>query len=182
MKGFRVRNALMCSGIPPPPANAMGVVIPLSEDNTTRETVEAITEAKGSSCSGCHSTILNPIGFSTENFDALGRHRTTQKLFDATGALRLEKPIDTRGAPHIAGVVTQVAGAEQVAALLVDGGEFQSCFARQYFRFTHQRMEDDSADSCALAELQSAALEGKPLSAVLLSAALRPEFLTRPTP
>jgi Protein of unknown function (DUF1592)/Protein of unknown function (DUF1588)/Protein of unknown function (DUF1595) len=182
MKGFRVRNALMCAGIPPPPANAMGVVIPLSEDNTTRETVEAITEAKGSSCSGCHSTILNPIGFSTENFDALGRHRTTQKLFDAAGALRLEKPIDTRGAPFIAGVVTPVAGAEQVAALLVDGGEFQSCFARQYFRFTHQRMENDSADSCALAELQTAALEGKPLSAVLLSAALRPEFLTRPTP
>lgn len=182
MKGFRVRNALMCAGIPPPPPSAMGIVIPLTADSTTRETVEAITEVPGSVCAGCHSTLLNPIGFATENFDALGRHRTTQKLFDPDGTLRLEKPIDTRSKPSIAGVLTEVAGAAEVTSLLVEGGEFQSCFARQYFRFTQQRMEEASTDGCALAELQTAALEDKPLSTVLLSAALRPEFLTRVSP
>ena len=33
----------------------------------------------------CHGTSINPLGFATESFDALGRFRSVQALFDASG-------------------------------------------------------------------------------------------------
>jgi len=43
---------------------------------TMREKVTELTRAK--TCMGCHATI-NPLGFSLEHFDAVGRWRTTEK-------------------------------------------------------------------------------------------------------
>lgn len=178
MKGFRVRNGLLCTQIPPPPPGAMATPIPLSPDLTTRETVEQITEQPGSSCQGCHIALLNPLGFVTENFDALGRVRTTQRLFADDGMVRLEKPIATRTAPNLAGFFDPVDHAGEVHALMAKG-EFQTCFARQYFRFTFQRMEDDAKDGCLLRSLQDEALAGKPVAEVLKLVALAPAFKRR---
>ena len=68
---------------------------------TMREKVTEIT--KPMACMGCHTTI-NPLGFSLENFDALGRWRTVDNgkpvdpASDFTGddgeTLRIEKPGD----------------------------------------------------------------------------------------
>src|SRR5688500_15718970 len=48
---------------------------------TMREKVTELT--KNTSCMGCHATI-NPLGFSLENYDAIGRWRTKEggKLID----------------------------------------------------------------------------------------------------
>ncbi|MCU0700370.1 MAG: DUF1592 domain-containing protein [Myxococcaceae bacterium] len=178
MKGFRVRNGLLCTSIPPPPPGAMATPIPLSPDLTTRETVEQITEQPMSSCRGCHIGLLNPLGFVTENFDALGRVRTSQRLFSDDGMVRLEKPISTRTAPNVAGFFEPVDHAGQVHELMRQG-EFQTCFARQYFRFTFQRMEDDAKDGCLLRSLQDDALAGKPMAEVLKAVALAPSFKRR---
>jgi hypothetical protein len=179
MKGFRIRNALLCQKVPPPPNNAMATPIELMPDLTTRETVAAITEAPGSACAGCHATLLNPLGYATENFDALGRHRTMQQLFDEQGRPTIAKPIDTRATPNVSGVSTPIDGAAELTRLLAEGGEFQTCFVRQYFRFTFQRMEDDVLDGCLLQSLQSAALSGAPLRDVLMATVLAPEFKRR---
>jgi hypothetical protein len=52
-------------------------------DLTMREKVTQMT--RDTACMSCHS-IINPLGFSLENFDAVGRWRTREN----------EKPIDTR--------------------------------------------------------------------------------------
>ncbi|MFP2923924.1 DUF1592 domain-containing protein [Pyxidicoccus sp. 3LG] len=78
IKGYRIRNALLCGSIPPPPAEAMMTRVELSPELTTREVVERLTETQGS-CPSCHRTRLNPLGFVTENFDALGRFRSAQR-------------------------------------------------------------------------------------------------------
>jgi hypothetical protein len=179
MKGFRIRNGLLCQSIPPPPDNAMATPIELAADLTTRETVEAITEAPGSGCAGCHSILLNPLGFATEDFDALGRHRTAQQLFDAAGQPTVSKPVSTRVVPWVSGVAEPIEGAAELTQLLASGGEFQTCFVRQYFRFTFQRMEDEARDGCLLASLQAQALAGRPLRELLMAAALAPEFRRR---
>lgn len=179
MKGFRIRNALLCQKIPPPPDNAMATPIELAPDLTTREMVEAITEVPGSACAGCHATILNPLGFATEDFDALGRHRATQQLFDAQGQPTVAKPVNTRATPHVSGISTPIDGAAELTRLLAEGGEFQTCFVRQYFRFTFQRMEDEAVDGCLLESLQGAALAGRPLRELLMATALAPEFQRR---
>jgi hypothetical protein len=58
--------------------------------------VERITEMPGTACAGCHATIINPLGFATESFDALGRVRSEQRLFDDAGKEVGRVPVDTR--------------------------------------------------------------------------------------
>ncbi|MBL8918462.1 MAG: DUF1592 domain-containing protein [Myxococcaceae bacterium] len=178
MKGYRVRNALLCMQLPPPPPGAGATPLPLTPDLTTREVVEGITEQPGSACQGCHRGLLNPLGFLTENFDALGRLRTTQRLFADDGTLLGSKPVKTDGVPNVAGSTDVIDDVAALQALMLQG-EFQTCFARQYFRYTFQRMEDDAKDGCLLASLQADALAGKPVAEVLKAAALSAEFKRR---
>ena len=179
MKGFHVRTALLCQSIPAPPNNAAAMPIELSADLTTREQVEKLTEQQGSSCAGCHRTLLNPMGFVTENFDALGRLRVRQSLFDMDGQLQGEKPVDTRTHIQIGDLRHDVTGAGELVDFMAQTGEFETCFARQYFRYSFNRVEDPARDGCALAALQSEALQGKPLADVLKQVALQPAFQRR---
>lgn len=178
VKGVRVRNALMCQPLPPPPPTVMAVPIEVRPDQTTRETVEAITQAPGTNCRGCHLPLVNPAGFATENFDALGRHRTTQRLFGEDGAVVGERPIDTQTIPNIAGKTSTIAGAGELTELIVQG-DFQTCFALRYFRWSLQRIEDTSKDGCLLRDLQDLALSGRPLSELMMAVALAPQFKLR---
>ncbi len=183
MKGFRIRNALMCEAIPPPPANAAATPPALAPDLTTREVVEGLTQQPGTNCAGCHSTLLNPTGFATENFDALGRLRTEQRLFNAAGMVVTTKPIDTRSVPRVvAGDSTPSNGAADVTRLIAQSGKFETCFTRQYFRFAFGREEDAVKDGCVLKAFDEAARAGAPLAELWMNAALQPDFKRRRIP
>ncbi len=179
MKGYHVRNALLCQTIPPPPDNAMAMPVEPSEDATTRERVAELTEQPGSSCAGCHRGMLNPLGYVTEGFDALGRPRTHERLFDESGTMRRERPVDTRTNLTVGPLQRDVTDAHEATALLAQTGVFESCFARQYFRFSFGRVENEAKDGCALSTLEAAAQEGKPLGEVLKAVALEPAFQRR---
>lgn len=179
MKGVFVRQALLCDGVPPPPAGASMMPIDVNVPGTTRQKVEALTEQQGTSCASCHTAMINPIGFATEDFDALGRHRTVQLFFDSAGNPTGQGPIDTRSVPRVLlSDATGSEGAKDLTKLLVDSGRVQLCFARQYFRFTFARGEDTRShtDDCVIRSLTEATLEGRSLSEVLQSIAHRPEF------
>lgn len=45
--------------------------------DTNRERVNSIT-GPGTCGEGCHATLINPIGFSLENYDAIGQYRTEE--------------------------------------------------------------------------------------------------------
>lgn len=183
MKGFRIRNALMCETIPAPPANAAATPPELAPDLTTREVVEKLTQQQGTNCAGCHTSLLNPTGFSTENFDALGRARTEQKLFNALGNVVASKPVNTASVPRIISAdPTPAAGAADVTKLIAQSGKFESCFARQYFRFVNGREEDPVKDGCMLKSLDDAARSGTSLGALWMKAALDPSFKSRRIP
>lgn len=47
--------------------------------STQRKYVEALTEAPGSACAGCHG-IINPAGYVLEKYDAIGRVQTVDPL------------------------------------------------------------------------------------------------------
>ncbi len=59
--------------------------------NTNRERINSIT-GPGTCGERCHGTIINPIGFSLENYDAIGRYRTEDNGYpvDATGTYLFE--------------------------------------------------------------------------------------------
>ena len=70
MKGVFLRKGLLCEPVPPPPNNAAANPPELSGEMTTREVVEELTQQADTACAGCHSTLINPLGFATENFDS----------------------------------------------------------------------------------------------------------------
>jgi hypothetical protein len=179
MKGVFIRTALLCDQIPPPPNNASATPIELSPTLTTREIIERLTEGEGTACAGCHKPLINPLGFASENFDALGRARTAQALFDAQGKRLGERPVNTQTTPRLsAGDTRASAGMGDLTRMLVESGRVETCLSKQYFRFTFRRFEDTS-DGPVLKHVESQARAGKPLRDVLAQIALRPEFKQR---
>lgn len=179
MKGLKIRNAFLCETIPPPPPGFTAPPVELQPDLTTREVLEALTQAPGTGCNGCHTAYLNPLGYLTEDFDALGRHRSAQTLFYADAGVAQHKAVNTQANPNLVGVTTPVADARALTAAIAASGEFETCFTRQYFRFAFERLEDDTKDGCALQSLQDATTGGATLSDALMGLALREEFKTR---
>jgi hypothetical protein len=91
-------------------------------DLTTRERVTLQTSA--AACAGCH-TVINPLGFTLESFDAIGRYREKDG----------NKPIDAKGAYETrAGQIAQFDGAAQLAAFLAGSEDVHGAFAQQLFQ------------------------------------------------
>jgi hypothetical protein len=179
MKGVFIRRALLCDDLPPPPANANAKPLEPTGDLTARQEIAALTET--GICAGCHATVINALGYSTENFDALGRFRTSEMLIDGmTGVLKGMKPVDTAATPHVKSGDERVAkDSRDVSKWMLESGKAQACFARVYFRFTFGRAESVTQDACALADLDAELEKGTDLGAVLSRVALSPAFRQR---
>lgn len=179
MKGVFIRRAILCDPIPPPPPEAENVEIELPEDASTREYVDALTG--GGSCGSCHTPLINPLGFATENFDALGRKRDVQVLIDpATGDVIGEAELDTEVVPLVETTDARTAAdAVELAEQILESPKPYACFTRQYFRYTFGRMEDLDRDACALADVKRSLDEGASLSEVLRTVALSDSFKQR---
>jgi hypothetical protein len=118
---FLVRGVLGVTLRPPPEA-----FIPLPQslhpDLTTRERVALQT--KPTSCMSCHG-IINPLGFTLEHFDAVGRFRDLDN----------NRPIDSTGSYLTrTGQTKKFAGARDLAEFLAGSEEVQTAFVEQLFR------------------------------------------------
>ncbi len=177
-KGVFLRENILCDEIPPPPAGASSNLPELPPTLSTREVVETLT-ASGT-CAGCHAQAINPLGFPTESYDALGRFRTEEMLFDADGNLIGTAPVDTTSVPQIVeGDPTEVANAAELMSLVVASGKASACLARHYFRYSFGRWENVAKDGCALEALRSALVDSDSLTAMVRAVAFAPDFRHR---
>ncbi len=88
VRGKWLLETILGTPPPPPPPN-----VPALEDRGEGGKVASVRERlerhrKNPACSGCHS-VMDPLGFALENFDAVGRWRTSDAgaAVDASGAL-----------------------------------------------------------------------------------------------
>jgi len=128
-RGGYVYRKILCQDIAPPPPTAGLDTSPPKDDPTltTRQRYELRT---GSGvCGGCHS-LFNPIGFTMENFDPIGRVRTTDNNL----------PIDASGGIPSFGVQGLDGGAS-LAAALAENDEMRLCFGRKWLRYGLGRSE-----------------------------------------
>lgn len=181
MKGVYIRNSVLCDTIPPPPPGAGNTPVDTT-NRTTREAVELITQQDGTSCKGCHESLINGLGFATENFDALGRHRSQELQFDSTGKELRRLDINTKAMPRVFGDdEREVSGARELMDRIVESGKAQACFARNYFRYTFARWEDteNDKDNCALERLRVSLNDSGSLKDMFRTVAVAPEFKQR---
>ena len=180
MKGVFIRRDVLCDDIPPPPPGANAIAPQLSADMTTRQVVEELTQKNGTVCASCHQGAINPLGFATEDFDALGRFRTDQRLFDASGNEIGKKPVDTQSVPQItSGDDAASNGPLDLARLIVKSGKAAACLSRNYFRFTYAQWEDLAVDGCTLESLRRRLEGGGRLGDMLKGAASSVAFRRR---
>jgi hypothetical protein len=135
-RGQFVRQSLLCQQLPPPPPN----IPPPPAVEAGVSTRERLTEHEtNASCASCHS-LMDPIGFGFENFDAIGRYRTTDgnQPVDANGSVV--------GTEDINGTFNGVA---QLASMLVRSAQVQECVPQQWFRFMMSRFEQ-APDDCSM--------------------------------
>jgi len=179
IKGAHLRTSWLCDEVPPPDAGAANTPQDTNK-RTTREAVELITEQNGTTCKSCHVTYTNPLGFATENFDALGRYRSEELLFDG------DKQVGT--APINAKTVAkvhledprEVNGSAELMERIAESGKVEACMARHYFRFTFARKEDEAKDGCALEDLRkSISGSSGSIGAFVRKAVMLPEFKQR---
>jgi hypothetical protein len=180
MKGVFLRKNILCDTIPPPPPGANAKPPDLGPNMTTRESVEALTEMPGTICASCHAPIINPLGFATEGFDALGRFRTAQRLFDASGNETGSKPVDTMTVPQVVlGDQTTTATPAELMALMIASGKVEACLSRNFFRYTYGRWEDTTADGCALEDARQAVANGGTITDLAAAAVKSAAFKRR---
>jgi len=152
-RGLFIREQFLCQEVPPPPPGVDTNLPPVEEAKpvTNRERLAAHTTNK--SCAGCHS-LIDPIGFGFERFDAIGMRREKHKLLFYPAlhgvAARRAKPkevlldLDTQG--MVAGIAdSQFSSPRQLGELLAQTPACQECVVKQVFRYMTGR-QDTAAD------------------------------------
>lgn len=166
-RGLFVREHLLCQ-IPPPPPDDVPLLPPvLDDDSTTREQFEQ--HRADPACAACH-TLFDPIGFGFENYDAVGRWRTTENGFpiDASGELN---GMDNGG---------EFDGVHAMGQKLAASDDVAECVTRQWFRFTYGRTESAEADACNMDTLTATFAEsGHDLRELLVALTQTDAFLFR---
>ena len=132
-RGVFFTRKVMCLKLGNPPAGT-DTTLPMTMGASERQRVEGVTNK--APCSGCH-TFINPFGFMLENYDAIGRWRTTDQGI----------PIDPSISVGFLGT-SQFSAGSPVEALkgFTRSTLFQQCFARQLFRFYLGRDETSEDD------------------------------------
>ncbi|HMI90603.1 MAG TPA: DUF1588 domain-containing protein, partial [Polyangiales bacterium] len=129
-RGKFVRERVLCQSIPAPPPNVV-TVLPEPDPNapTMRDRLEA--HRSNTVCAGCHS-LMDPIGLTFENFDALGIYRET----DDGHELDLTGDVDGEAFD----------GPEQLANMLHDDPEVTACMVRQLYRYATAHVEEEGEE------------------------------------
>jgi hypothetical protein len=148
-RGLFVREQFLCQHVADPPPGVNTNLPPVSEAKpmTNRDRLKVHTENK--SCAGCHS-LIDPIGFGFEKFDAIGQHRDKLKLTfgqqfgEGKNASRkvstVEVDLDTSG--NVAGIPNSAFSTPaELGAVLAASPQCQECVVKQYFRYVSGRTE-----------------------------------------
>jgi hypothetical protein len=126
-RGVFIATRLLCIVLPPPDP-AAGKLIDIQPDMTNRERVEATT-GKGTCGEGCHSALLNPLGYGFENYDALGQYRTLDRGL----------PVNASDSYTLDGEVKTFTNGVELSHLLAETKQTHNCYARNLASYLHGR-------------------------------------------
>lgn len=139
-RGKWVMSQLLCMEPPPPPANVEAFAASGTPTGTLRQQFEA-HRAKPE-CAGCHA-MMDPIGFGLENYDAVGRYRTTDTggfAIDSKGTLFDGRTFD---------------GPTELSQTVAADPRFAECTARQLFTYALGRAPIGT-DECTIKTMTAA--------------------------
>lgn len=122
-RGVFLARSVLGRALRPPPEAFAPLPAELHPELTTRERVALQT--KPEACLACHG-MINPLGFTLENFDAVGRYRKEEK----------GRPIDPTGTYQTrSGEIVSFAEVRELANFLAGSEETHEAFIEQLFHY-----------------------------------------------
>jgi len=165
-RGVFINLRILCAQLPPPPDNA--TALPPGEGGTNRDRVDAHT-GPGTCGASCHGTMINPIGFAFENYDAIGGYRTTDNGL----------PVDAADEYSFEGNdVRSFQNAVELSQVIAESGMAHRCYAKHWLEFAYGR-DAKKADDALIAKLGEESLGGSSIRATLLQLIESDAFITR---
>jgi hypothetical protein len=122
-----IATRILCVELPPPDPNATPLV-DLQPNMTNRERVE-ITTGVGTCGEACHA-IMNPLGYSLESYDAIGKYRTMDR----------GKPVDTAATYAFDEQDKSFANGVEMSHLLAEAKQTHSCYVKNLMGYLHGRL------------------------------------------
>ena len=122
-RGVLIARNMLGRVLQPPPQAFTPLPVDAHPNITTRERVSLQT--KPAACAGCHN-MINPLGFTLEKFDAIGRLRTLEN----------GHPVDATGTYQpVHGSLVKFAGVRDLARYVAESEESQTAFVEKLFQF-----------------------------------------------
>ena len=131
-RGDTVLESLLCMALEVP---ATITVPPLPEPKPGQTTRERVSVHSAAPCATCH-VLIDPVGFSFENYDAIGRYRTMEE----------NKPVDASGTFSIGKDSVKFKNAVELLPAMAKSQEVRDCMATQWWRYALRRQELQSED------------------------------------
>jgi hypothetical protein len=171
LRAVFVMRRLLCTPPPPPPPDA-NTTPPMQTTGTGAKTNRQLFEERTvGACQGCH-TLIDPLGFGLENYDAVGRYRTTDNGL----------PVNAAGEIKGADVAGPFTGGIELSKKLGDSAQVRLCMTGQWYEYALGRDRIDS-DECKIKALdQALAAAGGNVRELLVALTKTNEFLYRSTP
>jgi hypothetical protein len=150
-RGLFVREHFLCQIVPPPPPGVNTTLPPVTDEKpmTTRERLQI--HLSNQSCAGCHS-LVDPVGFGFEKFDAIGKYREKQVVtiyptYDEMTTKRKTKPTEYELAIEAAGSVRGLKEPDfrsprELGEILAKEPTCHRCVVKMLFRWAHGRLEE----------------------------------------
>jgi hypothetical protein len=166
-RGAEVIRRVFCQEMELPPDMVVPDVKPPTPGVTTRQRFE---EHSKQPCASCH-LLLDPIGFAFENYDGIGRYRTTDN----------GQPVDASGTLRLSSGTVKFKDAVELMPALAAADEVRSCMATQWTRYLLRR-EETKGDMPSLETVQKAFRDSSYDMRELLIAIVSSDAFTRRTP
>jgi hypothetical protein len=124
-RGVRINFDTLCTELGPP-ASMLPPVPALQVNQSNRQRYEGLTNGCGAPC---HTVYINPIGFAFEDYDGVGRYRTTDN----------GQPVDTTGTFPLAEGNATFSGAPELMQALANGTQAHQCWAKKMASYALER-------------------------------------------
>jgi hypothetical protein len=149
-RGLFVNATMLCAQQPPePPSTVLEQVDQQLTDKASTQRQKAEYRAKTSPCSGCHQ-FFDAYGLVLENYDAIGRFRTTYASFPGMPA------IDTSATlPQVAGS-KQVQNVFELVQAVTENGRFSHCVTANLMRYALADASLLPSEDCAVTKANTA--------------------------
>jgi hypothetical protein len=149
VRGYFVREHFFCHQVPDPPPGTNSNLPPLTVDRPQANRDRLNEHLINRTCAGCHS-LMDPIGFGFEKFDAIGKRREKQTIkFFPDRKAKDQTPKTMTLDLNTSGKVSGLANSDfqtpvELGQILANSRDCQECIVKQLFRYAYGRREADA--------------------------------------